>query len=818
MEAASLELSELGYVLSYRLFERLARTPREILADWLHGALDVLGRATGRTHVRAPLFGSFPEGIPADTRALWWQKVLVHFGQNVDQPCLSCGRLATTHVLDPCHHVVCDHCFDGSSYTACPVCECHVAPGSGFLRPAPDRPWSTRERVRMKVLEPGSDALADARALFVGLCERQQALSPTDKDALLILVRALGSVVHDCLPARIPVRENVAHVFGTLLQAQPGDAVLAVAAGYLKTATDVLRVIAAMSGADPSLAPVARTRVLPNADAAGLRHWRKQKMWPDWTRCQQHVQRFRMAKLTRPLRRTLLALLDSLPAEALFEDLMRHRSLWVWVGEFLHPAEYAKRYPIITRGFELVRQRAPDGTPAPRFTSWAARFEQAAKASDTAALMAVLGERPGELARRLDRVLRLTAGAGAVLDLFGQQRARMASPVLLTLYTGLRDRDRPAPVRVYWPRGAIARGVVDDDRRLPLPRAAIDRAIALITAELLRRAATHGPLEDLLIDRRLAQIIVPFNERTASRSGVALPRGSRIAVPLARTARLFMHWCQPEKGGHTTDLDLSVGFYDAAWRPVGVCSYYQLCFESAGRRLATSGGDLRNAPYPHGSSELVDIELQAARAAGIRYAAMVVNNYAGMAFSELERAFAGLMWRDDVHARHFDPRTVALRFAIEGSNGIFLPLVLDLQEGVLHWLDVQARGGLELNTLASSNRDVGRICPAYITYFGSGVRPSMYDLGLLHAAARARTVHVRDGATVSRFVRRSDELAVAFLDRLRSGRADASAQPLPKHVDLSMQWEGDLVTGETPAYVLFPGQVYGTLAASDLIP
>jgi hypothetical protein len=38
---------------------------------------------------------------------------------------------------------------------------------------------------------------------------------------------------------------------------------------------------------------------------------------------------------------------------------------------------------------------------------------------------------------------------------------------------------------------------------------------------------------------------------------------------------------------------------------------------------------------------------------------LVRNNYAGMPFSGLERAFAGLMLRDDPEGRHFDPRTVA---------------------------------------------------------------------------------------------------------------------------------------------------------------
>ena len=133
-----------------------------------------------------------------------------------------------------------------------------------------------------------------------------------------------------------------------------------------------------------------------------------------------------------------------------------------------------------------------------------------------------------------------------------------------------------------------------------------------------------------------------------------------------------------EKGGQTTDFDLSVGFYDESWNHVGVCSYYQLQAKGVDDTvLAKSAGDLRDGPWPGGATEFVDMDCAAALASGVRYAVMVVNNYAGMPFSLLERAFAGLMLRDDPEGRHFDPRTVALKFALGGENGVFLPLVLD---------------------------------------------------------------------------------------------------------------------------------------------
>src|SRR4029077_17722583 len=119
----------------------------------------------------------------------------------------------------------------------------------------------------------------------------------------------------------------------------------------------------------------------------------------------------------------------------------------------------------------------------------------------------------------------------------------------------------------------------------------------------------------------------------------------------------------------------------------------------------------------------------------------------------------------DPEGQHFDPRTVALKFSLGGENGVFLPLVLDVRENVLHWLDVQSKGQFEFNNVASSNQAITKICPELMTYFGSGARPSMLYLALLQAAARGQTVMMR-GTSVSRYTRRVGEDVAAFHGRL----------------------------------------------------
>lgn len=410
-----LELAELGYVLSTRLRGRLARLPVAELGRRHLRLWEVLTAAKGADVVHRPLFRRFPEDVPADTSALWWKKVLVHFVQAPDQPCLFCRRAGSTRVLRPCQHVVCERCFDGSNYTACPVCERQVDRGSPFFGPEPEQePALGDERPRFELLDLGEDLAADARALLVSLCERAQAPSPADRDDLVALLEDLGEGALEWLPAKIPVKESVATVFGALFRRCDPAAVLPAARAHLSTATDVLRFVAALSGADPALQGEHVYKPV-DPDARPRRWWGEalEKVLVESRRSkrlfqvQLHVRRFKVARLPRPLRRALLELLEGCDPQRLIEDMLRHRSYWVWVGQLLHPHEHAARFPGAARAFAVVRRKGPDGRPAPAFEGYYARLEAAARAQDPARLLAVLRERPGELARRFDHALRV---------------------------------------------------------------------------------------------------------------------------------------------------------------------------------------------------------------------------------------------------------------------------------------------------------------------------------------------------------------------------------------------------------------------------
>jgi hypothetical protein len=185
VRAVEIEFASLGYVPSTRLHDRLLNCSLDELSGFRSSAYAALRTHIGGDRKHEPLFRRFPNDIPHDTEDLWWKKVLVHFLQATGQSCLFCRRTGTTHVLSPCRHVVCDQCFDGGNYSACPVCEHHVDQSSPFFQAAPARTVPS-EKVTFKLLDLGESMAEEAKALFVSLCERKQAYR------LMIATRSLS--------------------------------------------------------------------------------------------------------------------------------------------------------------------------------------------------------------------------------------------------------------------------------------------------------------------------------------------------------------------------------------------------------------------------------------------------------------------------------------------------------------------------------------------------------------------------------------------------------------------------------------------------
>ena len=197
----------------------------------------------------------------------------------------------------------------------------------------------------------------------------------------------------------------------------------------MRTATDVLRLAVALSDGDVSLAEATK-----------------------------------FTKFRRSDRKQMLAWLEATGDPT--EDMFRWQEPWKRLGERLHPGDYADAFPKTYRAFCVVRNDEP-------FDTFNRRIERSFTSRDTSAVLKLLEQRPGDLARRLDHLLRLSDQPGDVLETFASAVEGVSSAVLLQVLTHFRHRSEPPrPLRSFFPKGEVAKVFATPNRLPALPAGA----------------------------------------------------------------------------------------------------------------------------------------------------------------------------------------------------------------------------------------------------------------------------------------------------------------------------------------------------------
>lgn len=830
--ALEADLLDRGLLVGATLRHRLAGMSLpglEILGSWLLESVDTdLGAAS--PHV--PLFRGFPRSVPADTVEFYIRRVVALLLQYPDQPCVLCETANAPQAVDPCGHLVCGKCWDGADFSACPICHRRIDVNSPFLKLMPARAETARPGPsgglpqRAAVLGAVDDLNAAVRGLLGDFLARQIPLTPSELDDVTILQAHLGHDDLSWLPAEIPVRETKATVLGAILaDASAVDRLCELLPRYLDTATDVLRLLYVRMGGSADLT----------------------------------VQPPRRVSLPRRVRRAVLGLLEAMTFEYAAEDILRRGGQWKQMAELLHPFEEAKQYPQTALVFAILRgtpvqsddrfgaivlavaaEHPESVRPAPgsrlAFASWGAHVELALREGSLDTALALLAERPGELARRLVHL----AGRIAVerpdrtetlIETMSAAAPRISPGVLISALGALRAPRQEGQDRAFFTSGRRARIWLSPETRPPLPYSVAEGLWGVLESEIDRRAARLPAVDHAVIDEALADLIAPFAARSASTALADLPRGSSQPLPDGKSLRLFLHWM--EQPDQRVDLDLSLSVYDDDWNFLGLCDYTHL---RLGDTAGVHSGDLTSAPPPLGASEFVDLDLTALADLGARYLVPVVFSYNNVAFDDLAEGFAGFMVEPSTVAggSPFDPRAVEQRFDLHGASRVALPLIADLYgehaNGTMRWLDVSAAVSGTDHNLLKHEQKLAKLGASLDALFSSAARLTLWEIACRHAAARTEhiTVRRRDGGT--QFYRlRENEGRTQFLSRLLTGVSDESAASIdsgPSTVEpvtgLYLLIRADLpVPRGSSVYALYPGDLqpdaYHHLTATDLV-
>ncbi|MDO0917094.1 TerD family protein [Streptomyces sp. DT2A-34] len=531
---------------------------------------------------------------------------------------------------------------------------------------------------RMTVLHPGADADAEVTALYLALAGSS---TPLGEDALRDLEVLAEACADGPQPAEIPVRENRAVINRARLRA--GSALL------LDTVTDVLRLACAVSGGDVTLVEATRFR-----------------------------------GLSRPVRRALLAGLDSVvaAAPAKLADVHAYREDFKRLGERLHPHEYPQ-WPHAADVFAVARGEK-------KARSFDSRVEELLGMHDVIGAAELLKSAPGKLFRSLDRLLRMaldqderTTVAAAAEEVVADVSGRVLLSVREHLANRAQETGEP---RVFVNR--LGRAWVTEDERPPVLPPERERLIAVLDAEIRRRLPAPG---HLLIDPDVLDVALPLSGRAAPAGLGVLPRGSVSPVD-GELLRFFVYWKQ---AAHRTDYDLSALMLDA--------DYATVCWLAYTNLKALEGehsGDITEAP--DGASEFIDLRLGAVRG---EFIVPQVNIFSGEGFEEVEESFFGFMLREArQQGRPFEPRTVRMKSGLRGPGRVALPLAfLRGADGrwCAKWLHLYLKGTPAANRVEANRVSVATLLRGIVEREQLTVR---YLTGLLDASSTT----LWDGETV----------------------------------------------------------------------
>jgi len=543
------------------------------------------------------------------------------------------------------------------------------------------------DQVDLRIIDLGS---ADDFYLTIRqLIQANVSISESDKEDIEWVI-ANEDDLDAVLPDEIPLKENVGFVASVLLKYNKTNAKLI--GKYIKTATDVLRLAAAWSDGDVSLAANTKFR-----------------------------------KFKRAERRLLLGLLEQ--CGNITEDMLRYKHRWIRLGEILHPAEYKNRYFRCREAFDILRNDKP-------YETFGGKLEQALRCKDAALAADILKVRPGEFARRLDHLLRISEDYSEVVEKFGLIVGRVSTPVLLQVMTHFSHRTEEHELRTFFPKGNIAKAVAIENRLPEIAGQASEAVVRTCRNALMHRFSELPALGNVYIDPILKQHLIPFSQRSASKTLRTLVRGSKLEMSEGDTIRFFLWFKEGMANGKHTgraDIDLSAVMYDENWNYVEHISYTNL---RSSKYQAAHSGDITSAP--HGACEFIDIDIPSVVRYGGRYIVTSLNSFTGQSYCNLPECFAGWMMRKHPNSGEiFEPSLVEQRIDISADTQIAIPVILDLADRTIVWCDLALRRHPNYyNNVEGNQNGMVFMGKAMISF----IKPNLYDLFELHAASRGQLV------------------------------------------------------------------------------
>ena len=533
-------------------------------------------------------------------------------------------------------------------------------------------------------------SLEDLKGIFANLLSSKTSLAQQDyKDLEWCLENVEES--WNWIPEEITFKEILAWISAKLVE----KGKIKVLAKYYKTATDVLRLAVSLSDGDVSLAKNTKFK-----------------------------------SFSRKERRILMTLLAQ--CSNLNEDMWRYKEQWVRLGERLHPGEFKGQvFKKVQLVFKSLREEKK-----PLF--WTGKVEDLIKSQEhnkdeMKVLLELLTQRPGEFARRLDKLLRDYPNyKSEIVESFSTVADKVSTPVLLQALAHFQYRSCE-DLRTVMPKGNAAKIQFLDSFSQEIGNTTELRVV--IIKALDQQYSKRSPLGNVWIDRGLADFIAPFSQRSATSAYKVMTRGSRFTLA-KNNVRFFIWWTNIKDEFSAVDLDLSAAFYNEDWSYVGHVSYTNV---KDSIRECYHSGDITNggAFGGKGVSEFIDVNLDSMLKDGVRYVVPQVYSYNGEPFSQVPCTF-GWMERSDLNSGEiYEPTTVENQISLSSEGRYTVPLVIDCKERKIIWTDLSGQFQSTQSNNLESNL-VGTTLAAHAMV--NLKRTTMFQVAALNALARGKVI------------------------------------------------------------------------------
>lgn len=490
----------------------------------------------------------------------------------------------------------------------------------------------------------------EVHEMFTNLMQSKTSLSKQDYNDIEIYFKEY--TVAAVVPNEIPYKETMAEVTKYILHYCPNSEELLT--HYIHTATDVLRILTALSDGDVSLSNNTKYK-----------------------------------SISRKYRRLFLSILNNLDDKQRIEDMYRYKNKWLRIGEILHPSEKQNKTRYTAVAYDFMRLRHDV-----KINTFNSRIEENLKYGNISEVIRLLKKRPTEFARRLSQLLNDSINPNQVLKDFETIADQVSFSVLLNLQKYFMSYQKNRyKLRVFFPKGQTSKIYAIKNNKRRLSEDLLADTIIVINKALF---AQEKKITKLYIDDNMERYKIPTQQRNANSAIKTYTKGTRISINSDMTTFRPFIWWTNSKDRKKVDIDLSAVFYDKDWKTRGHCSWTNLRphgtnTETFGKYdvLAVHSGDFIDGGSYNGNgvSEFIDMNFETLKNNKIRYVVITVQNYLNLPWKDIPCKF-GWMERTNDTGEIFEPLTVKNLINITSETSTCVPIIIDIIANEIVWVDM----------------------------------------------------------------------------------------------------------------------------------